>query len=195
MKRRNRLIAGTAVLFLMLLLLPAGVFSRVWADTDTESYFLEDVANQKLQKVETAQWLVRVNKTVKSGKNKIEAGSYATVIKRDYRRLTGASLVQFPDSEETIRIKNTSLTWIKDLCVSKDYNERTKIEYVNRKGYSSKTGRPTGRPPIEFPEHWDEVYSAWKAGHITAVQAMMDLHLRKNSFYKLVKRFEAEHTE
>ena len=139
MKRRNRLIAGTAVLFLMLLLLPAGVFSRVWADTDTESYFLEDVANQKLQKVETAQWLVRVNKTVKSGKNKIEAGSYATVIKRDYRRLTGASLVQFPDSEETIRIKNTSLTWIKDLCVSKDYNERTKIEYVNRKGYSSKT--------------------------------------------------------
>ena len=94
MKRRNRLIAGTAVLFLMLLLLPAGVFSRVWADTDTESYFLEDVANQKLQKVETAQWLVRVNKTVKSGKNKIEAGSYATVIKRDYRRLTGASLVQ-----------------------------------------------------------------------------------------------------
>ena len=74
MKRRNRLIAGTAVLFLMLLLLPAGVFSRVWADTDTESYFLEDVANQKLQKVETAQWLVRVNKTVKSGKNKIEGG-------------------------------------------------------------------------------------------------------------------------
>jgi len=63
------------------------------------------------------------------------------------------------------------------------------------KRYSSKTGRPTGRPPIEFPEHWDEVYSAWKAGHITAVQAMIDLHLRKNSFYKLVKRFEAEHKE
>ena len=63
------------------------------------------------------------------------------------------------------------------------------------KRYSSKTGRPTGRPPIEFPEPWDEVYSAWKAGHITAVQAMMDLHLRKNSFYKLVKRYEAEHKE
>ena len=63
------------------------------------------------------------------------------------------------------------------------------------KRYSSKTGRPTGRPPIEFPEHWDEVYSAWKAGHITAVQAMMDLHLRKNSFYKLVKRYETEHKE
>ena len=63
------------------------------------------------------------------------------------------------------------------------------------KRYSSKTGRPTGRPPIEFPEHWDEVYSAWKAGRITAVQAMMDLHLRKNSFYKLVKRYEAEHKE
>ncbi len=140
MKRKSRLFAGTALLALMLFLFPAGSFRRVLADTDPETYYMEDVANQKLQNVETASWLVRVNKTVKSGKNKIPAGSYATVIKRDYRRLTGASLVQFPDSDETIRIKNTSLTWIKDLCVSKDYNERTKIEYVNRKGYSSKTG-------------------------------------------------------
>ena len=63
------------------------------------------------------------------------------------------------------------------------------------KRYSSKTGRPTGRPPIEYPEKWEGVYEHWKAGHITAVQAMMDLHLRKNSFYKLVKRYEAEHKE
>ena len=65
----------------------------------------------------------------------------------------------------------------------------------NGKRYSSKTGRPTGRPPIEYPEQWQGVYDHWKAGHITAVQAMMDLHLRKNSFYKLVKRYEAEHKE
>ena len=63
------------------------------------------------------------------------------------------------------------------------------------KRYSSKTGRPTGRPPIEFPDHWEDVYVHWKAGHITAVQAMMDLRLKKNSFYKLVKKYEAEHKE
>lgn len=60
----------------------------------------------------------------------------------------------------------------------------------NGKRYSSKTGRPTGRPPIEFPEQWQGVYEHWKAGHITAVQAMMDLRLKKNSFYKLVKLYE-----
>ncbi len=131
----------TAAVMLIVSVLTMGCFAfSALAETDTNTYTLEDVAKQKLQDVETAQWQVRVNKTVKSGKNKIKAGSYATVIKRDYRRLTGASLVQFPDSDKTIRINNTSLTWIKDLCIPGDYNERTKIEYVNRKGYASKTG-------------------------------------------------------
>ena len=60
------------------------------------------------------------------------------------------------------------------------------------KRYSKRTGRPMGRPPVEYPEHWKEVYDFWKAGHITAVQAMKDLHLRKNSFYKLAKMFEQD---
>lgn len=29
-----------------------------------------------------------------------------------------------------------------------------------------------GRPRIEKPENWDEVYVTWKAGAITAVEAM-----------------------
>lgn len=61
----------------------------------------------------------------------------------------------------------------------------------NGKRISTKTGRPMGRPPVEYPEHWQEIYDHWKAGHLTAVQAMMDLDLRKNSFYKLVKRYES----
>ena len=60
----------------------------------------------------------------------------------------------------------------------------------NGKRYSSRTGRPTGRPPVEYPDQWKNVYEQWKAKQITAVQAMKDLHLKKNSFYKLVKQYE-----
>ena len=58
------------------------------------------------------------------------------------------------------------------------------------KRYSSRTGRPTGRPPVEYPDQWKIVYEQWKAKQITAVQAMKELHLKKNSFYKLVKQYE-----
>lgn len=54
-----------------------------------------------------------------------------------------------------------------------------------------KKGRPTGRPAAEFPENWKEVYQTWKAGQITATQAMKDMGLTRNTFYNLVKRYEA----
>jgi DNA invertase Pin-like site-specific DNA recombinase len=60
------------------------------------------------------------------------------------------------------------------------------------KRYSTKTGRPVGRPPVEYPDHWKEIYTAWKEKKITAVQAMNRLDLKKNSFYTLVKRYDSD---
>lgn len=51
-------------------------------------------------------------------------------------------------------------------------------------------GKRLGRQPIQFPENWDEIYAAWKAGKITAVNAMVKTNTRKTSFYKLVKMKE-----
>ena len=48
-------------------------------------------------------------------------------------------------------------------------------------------GKYLGRPRIEYPDGWDEVYESWKEGEITAVTAMRELGLKKSSFYKLVK--------
>lgn len=64
----------------------------------------------------------------------------------------------------------------------------------NEKGkrISSKTGRATGRPEAEYPANWNEVYNIWKSGAITAGQAMQQLVLKRTTFYKLVKAFEAE---
>ena len=61
---------------------------------------------------------------------------------------------------------------------------------VDGKRVSSKTGKPVGRPAIAYPEEWESYYKAWKGGEITAVKAMQELGLKKNSFYKLVRRYE-----
>lgn len=57
---------------------------------------------------------------------------------------------------------------------------------------SNKTGRAVGRPAAEYPHNWKEVYEDWKAKKITAVEAMQRTELKKNTFYNLVKRYEAE---
>jgi len=46
-----------------------------------------------------------------------------------------------------------------------------------------------GRPCIEKPTNFDEVVTRWKNKEITAVDAMKELNLKKNSFYSLVKEY------
>jgi DNA invertase Pin-like site-specific DNA recombinase len=58
---------------------------------------------------------------------------------------------------------------------------------VDGKKVSAKTGRPTGRPVTRYPAGWEAVCKEWKAGEITAVKAMGQLGLKKNTFYKLAK--------
>ena len=67
------------------------------------------------------------------------------------------------------------------------------IDSVTGKRMSAKTGRVVGRPEISFPVNWESVYHNWKCGGITAVQAMEQMQLKKNSFYKLVHRYEGHH--
>lgn len=63
---------------------------------------------------------------------------------------------------------------------------------INGKKVSIKTGRVTGRPSAEFPEHWDEYYSKWRKGEITAKYFMDSADLRRTTFYKLVKIYEGK---
>lgn len=68
------------------------------------------------------------------------------------------------------------------------------MKVVDGKKVSLKTGRPTGRPPISYPLNWDEVYSRWKSGQITGVDARQLLGLKVNTFYKLLRQYEAGHS-
>ena len=55
---------------------------------------------------------------------------------------------------------------------------------------AKKRGQKLGRPALEFPENWDEIYAEWKAGKITAKRAMELTNTKRTSFYKLVQMTE-----
>ena len=53
-------------------------------------------------------------------------------------------------------------------------------------------GKFKGRKSIDYPDNWKEVYDKWKTRDITSNKAMEQLDLKRNTFYKLVKKYEQE---
>ena len=60
---------------------------------------------------------------------------------------------------------------------------------------AKKKGKKLGRPALTFPANWDNIYSSWKAGEITAKTAMEQTGTKRTSFYKLVSMTEESEEE
>lgn len=71
-----------------------------------------------------------------------------------------------------------------------DWEERHELQRQGIK-VAKEAGRHLGRPRIDFPENWEECYTRWKGGTLTAREAMMLTGLKKDSFYRLVKKYES----
>ncbi|MEK4841470.1 recombinase family protein [Bacillus sp. FSL L8-0152] len=71
--------------------------------------------------------------------------------------------------------------------------ERNDIKQRQAEGIAlaKKQGKPLGRPPVQITEQFIEAYEAWQSGEITAVGAMRKYDIKRSSFYKLVKEYEA----
>lgn len=52
---------------------------------------------------------------------------------------------------------------------------------------AKKEGRMIGRPKIQKPDNWNEIYIKWVNKEITAIHAMKELNLKTNTFYTFVK--------
>lgn len=52
-------------------------------------------------------------------------------------------------------------------------------------------GKHLGRPVMELPKEWEKFYKEWKDGKITAVAFMDTIGMKKATFYKKVKEYEA----
>ena len=61
---------------------------------------------------------------------------------------------------------------------------------VWRKTGKTKTGRPYGRPKIQFPSNWKKIYALWKEKRLKSKEAWYLLKISKNVFYCLVKEYE-----
>ena len=59
-----------------------------------------------------------------------------------------------------------------------------------RKTGKTKTGRPYGRPKVQFPSNWKKIYSLWKEKKLKSKEAWYLLKISKNVFYRLVKEYE-----
>ncbi len=68
-------------------------------------------------------------------------------------------------------------------------NERKAIKKRQAEGIAvaKSNGVAFGRPAIEKPDNWDEVYQQWQDGEITATEAMRLTGVKRTTFYKLVK--------
>ena len=74
--------------------------------------------------------------------------------------------------------------------------ERETIRQRQAEGIAAakRNGKKLGRPSIQFPANWNEIYRTWKNGNITAKTAMERTGTKRTSFYKLVKMMEKENS-
>ena len=55
----------------------------------------------------------------------------------------------------------------------------------------SSSSKKIGRPPVDYPDGWEELYASWRAGDITASAFMQRAGLKKGTFYNLVSEWDA----
>ena len=70
--------------------------------------------------------------------------------------------------------------------------ERATIKQRQAEGIKAakSKGVKLGRPALQYPDNWNEVFVAWKNGEITAKEAMERTGTKRTSFYKLAKSYD-----
>lgn len=100
------------------------------------------------------------------------------------------SMAEVPEGQEwMIEMINNILI---EVLASMAEQERKLIRKRQREGIEAakKKGKHLGRPKLQMPEQFPEVYGRWKNGEITAKSAMGMLGMASTSFYRMVKRYE-----
>lgn len=101
------------------------------------------------------------------------------------------SLIEVPDGQKWIieMIQNILI----EVLASIAEQERLTIRRRQKEGIEAakKRGQHMGRPQIDQPAEFEQVYQQWKSGSITAVSAMKKLNLSSSTFYRMVRKYEA----
>jgi DNA invertase Pin-like site-specific DNA recombinase len=99
---------------------------------------------------------------------------------------------------DTTKYKDSMGSFISDLVLQilswMAQEERERIRKRQREGIdiALKKGVQFGRPKAETTPEFHTAYKKWKAGEITATDAIEEARMKRTTFYKLVKQTENE---
>ncbi|MGH1323557.1 recombinase family protein [Bacillus pretiosus] len=129
------------------------------------------------------------------GRNKAQIKEYLEYFKREKIR------VKIIDLPTTMTDVPAGQDWVIDMInniiievyTSIAEQERRTIKERQREGIDAakEKGKHLGRPVMELPVDWDRLYSDWKEKKIMAVEFMAAVNMKKATFYKKVKEYEA----
>lgn len=97
------------------------------------------------------------------------------------------TMADFPAGQEWVRDMINNI--LVEVLSSMAEHERATIRQRQAEGIAAAKarGQRLGKAPLETPQNWQEVYTRWKSGEITAKTAMELTGTKRTSFYKLVK--------
>lgn len=102
------------------------------------------------------------------------------------------SLIEVPDGQGWIieMINNILMEVLSSIAEQ----ERLTIRKRQREGIEAakKKGKHLGRPRMQIPDNFPEVFEEWQAKKITAKDAMKQLGMSSSSFYRIVRQYKAK---
>lgn len=100
------------------------------------------------------------------------------------------SMIDAPEGQKWIvdMVQNILI----EVLASMAEQERLTIRKRQREGIEAakEAGKHMGRPKVQMPKDFPEVYEKWSRGEITAKAAQRELGLSCSSFYRLAKRYD-----
>ena len=112
-----------------------------------------------------------------------------TKIVKAYIKVTSIPILNTAQSQELIgQVIADVVLALFAYIAQEDLEERHELQ---RQGIEAarKAGKHLGRPKIQYPEEWDLWFGKWQDGEITATEAMKQLNLKKDTFYRLIKKW------
>jgi DNA invertase Pin-like site-specific DNA recombinase len=153
---------------------------------------------QLLRKVSQKDDIVYIKSLDRLGRNKQQIKEELEYYKSEGVRVKildiPTTMMEIAEGQEWLidMINNLLLEVLSTMAEQERINIRTRqaegIEALKERN----DGKGIGRPSIEYPKDFAKIYTDWKAKKINAVNAMEQLGLKKNTFYKLVKEHESK---
>ena len=170
--------------------------------TNLDYLFQDKASGKDMERVEFQNMLKALRKGdtlyVKSidriGRNKQQIKDYLELFKKKGIRVKiidlPTTMIDIKEGQEAIldMVNNILIEVFTTLA----QQERETILQRQSEGIAvaKSKGKHLGRPIMQLPKEWDNLYKKWKAGQIKAVEFMDKVDMKKATFYKKVKEYE-----